>query len=123
MVAGGPASSAATRRTSGMREGGFFAIMGAADSPARMLFRAALPLFLAPLCFAGDSGGAHYAGSQACSLCHKDIAASQTTTAMAKTWHGAVTSLLPPSYHGLAKEGSAKSLEYEVRRQGNHFGY
>lgn len=97
--------------------------MEAVEPPARMLFRATLLLFLAPLCFTGDSGETQYAGSQACSQCHKDIAASQTNTAMAKTWHGAITSLLPLSYHGLAKEGSGKALEYEVRREGNRFEY
>lgn len=95
--------------------------MEAVESPARMPFRAALLLFFAPLCFQGEPGEAHYAGSQACSLCHKDIAGSQTNTAMAKTWHGGVTSLLPVSYHALAKEGSGKPLAYEIRRQGDHF--
>jgi tetratricopeptide (TPR) repeat protein len=97
--------------------------MEAIDPPAGMLSRAALLLFLAPLCFAGDSSAAHYAGSEACSLCHKDIGTSQTTTAMAKTWQGPVTSRLPLSYHGLAKEGPGEPLEYELRRQGNHFEY
>jgi tetratricopeptide (TPR) repeat protein len=97
--------------------------MEAIESPAGMPFRAALLLLFAPLCFRGDSGETHYAGPEACSLCHKDIAASQTHTAMARTWHGAVTSLLPVSYHAVAKEGSSKPLAYEIRRQGNHFEY
>jgi len=40
---------------------------------------------------------------------------------MAKTWHGVVTSSLPLNYDGRAKEGPG--LEYEIRRQSDHFDY
>jgi predicted CXXCH cytochrome family protein len=40
---------------------------------------------------------------------------------MARTWQGAVTPLLPPGYHGRAKEGSTKALEYEIQRQSGGF--
>jgi tetratricopeptide (TPR) repeat protein len=87
------------------------------------VFRFALLLSLTPLCFAADSNEPHYAGAEVCGSCHKDIAASQSNTAMARTWHGAITSSLPPDYDGRAKEGSDKALEYELRRQGDHFVY
>jgi len=38
---------------------------------------------------------------------------------MARTWRGEATSLLPPGYHGRAKEGSGKALEYEIERRGD----
>ena len=84
-------------------------------------FRVAVALIIspAPLCFAADSN--EYAAAEVCSSCHKDIAATQANTAMAKTWHGAITSVLPSNYDGRAKEG--KALEYEVRRQGDGFVY
>ncbi len=83
----------------------------------------ALLLFLTPLCFAADAKESQYAGAEVCSSCHRDIAASQTTTAMAKTWHGVMTSSLPLNYDGRAKEGSEKALEYEIRRQSDRFVY
>jgi predicted CXXCH cytochrome family protein len=83
--------------------------------------RAVFLLWLAPLCFAGDASEAHYAGAQVCATCHQEIAASQAKTAMAKTWHGAVTASLPLHYEGRVREGADKSLEYAVRRDGDHF--
>ena len=87
------------------------------------MFRFALLLSLAPLCFAADSNEPHYAGAEVCGSCHRDIAASQANTAMARTWHGVITSSLPPDYDARAKEGSDKALEYEVRRQSDRFLY
>ena len=52
----------------------------------------ALLLSLAPLaCFAGSSAQpAGYVGRDVCAGCHKNIAATQTHTAMAQTWQGGV---------------------------------
>lgn len=71
---------------------------------------------LSPLGFSADE--ASYAGAAACALCHQAIAASQAKTAMAKTWRGAATPLLPAGYHGRVKEGSLKPIEYEILHQG-----
>ena len=84
-------------------------------------FSAVLILWLVPLCLAADASDAHYAGAQACAGCHQDVAASQAKTAMAKTWHGAVTASLPLRYDGRVREGTEKALEYEVRREDDHF--
>jgi predicted CXXCH cytochrome family protein len=83
--------------------------------------RAVFILWLVPLCLAADASEAHYAGAQVCAGCHQDIAASQAKTAMAKTWHGAVTASLPLRYDGRVREGTEKALEYEVRREDDHF--
>jgi predicted CXXCH cytochrome family protein len=86
--------------------------------------QATLALLLSlTFCFAADSNEPRYAGADVCSSCHRDIAASQTTTAMAKTWHGVMTASLPLNYDGRAKEGSEKVLEYEIRRQSDRFVY
>jgi predicted CXXCH cytochrome family protein len=76
---------------------------------------------LSPLGYGADAGDARYAGAAICASCHKEIAASQAKTAMARTWQGAATQLLPPGYHGRAKEGSTKPLEYEIQRQSGGF--
>lgn len=76
---------------------------------------------LAPLGCRADAGDARYAGAAVCASCHQEIAASQAKTAMAKTWQGAATQLLPAGYHGRAKEGSTKPLEYEIQRQNGGF--
>jgi predicted CXXCH cytochrome family protein len=41
-------------------------------------------------------------GATDCGSCHPAIAASQAKTAMARTWQGVATSLLPVDYHGRA---------------------
>ncbi|MGA8029196.1 MAG: peptidylprolyl isomerase [Bryobacteraceae bacterium] len=91
----------------------------------RLLLYGSAALFaLASLCFAGSGGEAHYIGPQACALCHKEIAATQTKTPMATTWHGAVTSSLPLNYEGHAREGSdAAPLAFEVKRLRAGFVY
>ena len=80
-----------------------------------------LLLALAPLGRGADAGDMRYAGAVVCGSCHQQIAATQAKTAMAKTWHGAVTPLLPPGYHGRAQEGAAKVLQYEIERQSDGF--
>ncbi len=85
-----------------------------------MRFRFALPLCLAALCSAASPNGAKYVGAQVCAGCHKDIAATQTSTAMALTWQGAVTSLLPANDD---EKASDSGLTWEIRRQGKQFVY
>jgi len=75
----------------------------------------------ARLCLAADPS--HYVGAQVCISCHKEIGASQGNTAMAKTWHGPVTPLLPRDYAGRASEGQHGALAYEIRRENDHFLY
>ena len=81
----------------------------------------ALLVALSPLGWGADSGDTRYAGAVVCTSCHQEIAASQAKTAMARTWQGAATQLLAPGYHGRAKEGSTKALEYEIQRQSGGF--
>ena len=74
----------------------------------------------ARFCAAADAGASRYAGAEVCISCHKEIGTSQAGTAMAKTWHGRVTPLLPPNYAGRVEEGP---LVYEIRRENDHFEY
>jgi predicted CXXCH cytochrome family protein len=80
-------------------------------------------LGVASACVAADAGATHYVGASVCITCHQDIGARQANTAMAKTWHGQVTPLLPGNYAGRATEGRDGALAYEVRREGDHFLY
>jgi len=73
------------------------------------------------VCAAADAGASHYAGSGVCLTCHREIGASQANTAMAKTWHGQATPLLPRNYAGRTTEGREGAIAYEVRREGEHF--
>jgi predicted CXXCH cytochrome family protein len=63
-----------------------------------------------------DTGNARYAGAAVCGSCHKEIAADQAKTAMARTWQAGAASL-PAGYHGRVTEPSSKPLEYEIERQ------
>jgi predicted CXXCH cytochrome family protein len=73
-----------------------------------------------PPCRGADNGNTRYAGAAICGSCHKEIAASQARTAMAKTWEGGGAPL-PVGYHGRATEGSVKTLQYEIERQSDGF--
>jgi predicted CXXCH cytochrome family protein len=75
----------------------------------------ALLLGLSSLSSGADTG---YTGAAICASCHQQIAASQAKTAMARTWQSAATPLLPAGYHGSAKEGSSKPIEYQIEHQG-----
>lgn len=79
-----------------------------------------LLLIAVRFCAAAAAGASSYAGAQVCISCHKEIGASQAGTAMAKTWQGLVTPLLPRNYAGRVEEGA---LVYEIRRENNHFVY
>ncbi len=65
----------------------------------------------------------HYLGAQVCAGCHKTIAATQANTAMAKTWHGTLTSSLPASFDTSKTEGTGSPTTYNVRRRADHFDY
>jgi tetratricopeptide (TPR) repeat protein len=81
-----------------------------------------IPL-LTGLCFAADSPEGHYAGPEVCSKCHRNIAASQITTAMAQTWLGASAPSLPAHFNQKRSEGPETALQYEVRRLSDHFEF
>lgn len=85
----------------------------------------ALLLSLAPLaCFAGSSAQpAGYVGRDVCAGCHKNIAATQTHTAMAQTWQGAAAKQLPVDYSESYTEGPAPSITYLVQRTAQGFHY
>ena len=78
----------------------------------------ALLAMLSPLHLLGYSGVAKngYAGSRACSSCHRNIADKQAKTAMAQTWHGALSSSLPDGF-------VARTESDEVRRTANGVEY
>jgi predicted CXXCH cytochrome family protein len=77
---------------------------------------AAVPASALP--FAGDSGTPRYAGSEVCAKCHRDIAAAQSTTAMAKTWDAATTLPLPAKFDEKKVEGPDPALLYELSNAG-----
>ena len=83
----------------------------------------AIVVLVAAFCspFRGADSGTGYVGTKVCAACHGEIAASQATTAMARTWDGATTSQLPADYHTRASEGSTKPIEYEVERRSGGF--
>lgn len=69
--------------------------------------------------FAGNA----YVGRDVCAGCHKSIAATQVTTAMAQTWQGAATKLLPQVYSKQHTEGPAPLIRYEVNRNARGFNF
>lgn len=70
-----------------------------------------------------DHTGPSYAGPEVCSKCHKDIAASQISTAMANTWHGALAPSLPANFDQKKVEGPDPVFQYEVRRLAEGFEF
>ena len=80
-------------------------------------------LWLVPLCSQAASGDAEYVGPESCAACHKDVARAQSKTAMALTWHGRDTKLLPLNYDAKITEGPDPSLAYEIRRLADQFIY
>ncbi len=56
-----------------------------------------------------------YAGTSACTKCHMNIGTTQSTTAMANTWHGGQAVAL----HALP--GGGRKDDFEIQRQGNGF--
>jgi len=78
-----------------------------------------LVVLLLALCSAVfASNGPGYVGSDVCAGCHKNIAATQSHTAMARTWQGAGTKLLPPNYSERHAEGPDPAIQYRIERSG-----
>jgi tetratricopeptide (TPR) repeat protein len=59
-----------------------------------------------------------YLGSATCAGCHKEIAAAQSRTSMARTWRGATPAGLPLDFDEQKTEGPVR---YQLRRAGNHY--
>ncbi|MBV8894878.1 MAG: peptidylprolyl isomerase [Acidobacteriaceae bacterium] len=68
--------------------------------------------------FAANAETPGYAGPEVCAKCHKEIATSQSATAMAKTWDAASTLPLPQGFDQKKSEGREPALIYEVRSSG-----
>lgn len=69
------------------------------------------------------SGANGYLGSAVCAGCHKEIAATQYRTKMARTWHNAATSVFPPNYAETDAEGPPPDINYSVKRDGDKLQY
>lgn len=85
-----------------------------------------LPLLLLTLIctrFAFASAEPGYAGAQACSRCHREIAGTQAKTAMANTWRGAVDPSIPRNLDAKKSEGPDPALLYDVRRHAGGFTF
>jgi predicted CXXCH cytochrome family protein len=54
--------------------------------------------------------------SQVCAGCHKEIAATQARTAMARTWQGQAARQLPAHYAETHQEGPPPDIDYSVER-------
>ena len=95
---------------------------------ASLSLSAAVLAFAAATCLGAysaepDHTGPNYAGPEVCSKCHKDIAASQISTAMANTWRGALAPSLPAIFDQKKVEGPDPVFQYEVRRLAEHFEF
>ena len=64
-----------------------------------------------------------FVGSVVCAGCHKDIAASQSQTAMARTWQPLNTRKLPSPYAEEKREGPESAIDYRVHRDAHGFRY
>ena len=82
-------------------------------------FGAVCLLFAVMLCSAAQQ----YAGPEVCAKCHKDIAATQITTAMANTWKGASAPSLPANFDQKKTEGPDPAIQYQVRRLAEKFEF
>jgi predicted CXXCH cytochrome family protein len=66
---------------------------------------------------------AGYVGPEICSRCHKNIAASQASTAMGETWKGVLPTDMGPEFKVRTAEQSDPALVYQVRRSANRLAY
>src|SRR5580765_4113738 len=75
---------------------------------------------LAPLLASAQQQAAKdgYLGAARCAGCHREIAAAQTHTSMARTWRGATPAGLPLDFDEQKTEGTVR---YQLRRAGNRF--
>src|SRR5579875_2727707 len=74
-------------------------------------------------CFAGEATATRYAGPEICAKCHRDIAETQSSTAMANTWQGASAPSLSANFDQKKAEGPEPALRYEVRRDTDGFEF
>jgi len=82
---------------------------------------ACLPLAASSLAIAGGGG---YLGRQVCAGCHKQIAAAQVHTNMARTWRGvAPNPQVPAKYLEKHAEGPAPEIQYQLQRAGQKLEY
>ena len=86
-------------------------------SPARLI---PFLLMASSVASAGESG---YLGSDVCASCHKEIAATQFQTNMARTWQGVTTKQLAENYFETHAEGPEPAIAYAVRRTGEKAQY
>lgn len=82
-----------------------------------------LVVVVAGACSAAEGNQGHYAGSQTCFACHTEIAKTQSETAMANSWHGALPSSFAAKFAAAKKEGPSPELVYEVRRIADRLQY
>ncbi len=81
-----------------------------------------LPLmFAASIAARADGNG--YLGRDVCAGCHKDIAVTQVQTAMARTWQGKETKLLPTTDSEEHIEGPEPVIDYLVKRTPQSFEF
>jgi len=88
-----------------------------------MPLRVILGLWLAAVYAIADSQTAYYVGPETCALCHKNIAAAQERSAMARTWSGHASSLLPANFNARAAQGPAPVFDYRIYRQDDGLAY
>jgi len=72
-----------------------------------------LVLFLPLACTAAENS---YIGHEVCAGCHKQIAATQVRTAMARTWQGRRATELPANYSQAHTEGPDPAIDYLIKR-------
>jgi predicted CXXCH cytochrome family protein len=71
-------------------------------------------------CWGANNG---YLGRDVCAGCHKDIAATQARTAMAQTWQGTQTRLIPNPDSEAHAEGPDPAIEYLISRSAQQFDF
>src|SRR5258708_13814531 len=79
-----------------------------------------LLLTVSSLASAGERG---YLGRDVCAGCHRDIAATQFRTNMARAWQGVAAPQLPANYSETHAEGPAPVIEYPFPRTCRNMQY
>jgi predicted CXXCH cytochrome family protein len=80
-----------------------------------------LLLFLPAVSFSATPNA--FVGRDVCAGCHKSIADTQRTTAMARTWQGKDTTLVPQTDTERHAEGPDPAIQYLVRRTATEFQF
>ena len=92
-------------------------------SVSKTSLRAALLLSLAACYLHADSAKASYVGPESCALCHKNIAATEEQSVMAKTWGSRASSALRPDFDARVREGNAPGFDFRIWRQDDGLAY